>query len=94
MSRRTLRAFWDVHPRAEGPLRTWYALVSKAAWDGPADIRSMFNSADFVADNRVVFNIGGNKFRLVVRVSYEHKRILVKFVGTHAAYDSIDPGIV
>jgi len=94
IARRTLREFWERHPQAEVPLRAWYASVSQAEWAGPADIRASFGSADFVADNRVIFDIGGNKFRLVVRVSYSHGRVLVKFVGTHAAYDRIDPEIV
>ncbi|HEV2187621.1 MAG TPA: type II toxin-antitoxin system HigB family toxin [Stellaceae bacterium] len=88
---RTLKLFWAKHPQAERPLRTWYSLVSQAEWTGPADVRAQFGSADFVADNRVIFDIGGNKFRLVVHVSYDYKAVLVKFVGTHAEYDEIDP---
>lgn len=86
---KALRDFWGKHPQAEGPLKAWYALVSKADWSGPADIRSQFNSADFVTDNRVIFDIGGNKYRLIVRVAYLHKRVLIKFVGTHKEYDKI-----
>ena len=89
IARRTLRLFWEREAQAETPLRTWYALVSQATWTGPADVKAGFGSADFVADNRVIFNIGGNKFRLVVRVSYTYQRVLVKFVGTHAEYDKI-----
>lgn len=88
---RTLRRFWEKHPPAENPLRTWHSTVFQAEWTGPADIRAQFSSADFVADNRVIFNIGGNKYRLLVHVSYEYKAVLVKFVGTHAEYDEIDP---
>ena len=88
---RALRLFWEDHPQAEIPLRTWYGLVSNAVWDGPADVKQQFGaSVDFVADNRVIFDIGGNKFRLVVHVAYRFKRVLVKFVGTHADYDKID----
>jgi mRNA interferase HigB len=88
---RALRLFWTQHPQAERPLRTWYSAVSRAEWARPADVRTQFGSADFVADNRVVFDIGGNKYRLVAHVSYEYKAVLVKFVGTHAEYDEIDP---
>jgi mRNA interferase HigB len=91
---KALRDFWATHPQAEGPLKAWYALVSKAEWAGPADVRAQFNSADFVADNRVIFNIGGNKYRLIVRVAYLHKRVLIKFVGTHNEYDKINPETV
>ena len=88
---RALRLFWEDHPQAEIPLRTWYGLVSNAVWDGPADVKQQFGaSVDFVADNRVIFDIAGNKFRLVVHVAYRFKRVLVKFVGTHADYDKID----
>ncbi|MDT8870338.1 type II toxin-antitoxin system HigB family toxin [Komagataeibacter rhaeticus] len=91
---KTLRAFWEKHPQAEAPLRAWHRVVSKAEWAGTADIREMARSADFVADNRVIFNIGGNKYRLIVRVSYEYKRVLVKFIGTHREYDKINPETV
>jgi mRNA interferase HigB len=68
-----LRAFWEAYPPAEEPLRTWYALVDAAEWTGPADVKAMFGSADFVGDNRVIFNIGGNKYRLIVHVAYAYK---------------------
>jgi mRNA interferase HigB len=67
-------------------------VVKAAAWKGPAEVKKQFgNTVDFVADNRAIFNIGGNKFRLVVHVAYRFKRVLIKFVGTHKEYDSIDP---
>ncbi|MFT8245180.1 type II toxin-antitoxin system HigB family toxin [Roseomonas sp. BN140053] len=94
IAKRTLREFWETHPQAEGPLRAWYALVDKATWTGPADVKAMFRSADFVADNRVIFDIGGNKYRLVVMVAYRFQRVLVKFIGTHAEYDRINPETV
>ena len=91
IARRTLQLFWRKHHQAEMPLRAWYAQVSKAQWGGPADVKAMFGATvDFVADNRLIFDIGGNKYRLVVRASYTYKRVLIKFVGTHAAYDRID----
>ncbi|HEX3954957.1 MAG TPA: type II toxin-antitoxin system HigB family toxin [Stellaceae bacterium] len=89
---RTLKFFWEKQPQAEVPLRTWYAIVSKAIWAGPADVKAQFGaSVDFVSDNRAIFDIGGNKYRLIVRISYEFKAAQVKFVGTHAEYDKIDP---
>jgi mRNA interferase HigB len=88
---RTLRRFWNKHPQAEKPLRFWYVLVTHAEWKGPADVRSLFGSTvDFVADNRLVFDIAGNKYRLVCRVSYRFKSVQIKFVGTHHDYDDID----
>ena len=68
--------------------------MAQAEWVSPADIRSMFGRADFVGDSRVIFDIGGDKFRLVARISYVYGRVLVKFVGTHSEYDNIDPETV
>jgi mRNA interferase HigB len=91
IARRTLRQFWEKYPDAKLPLRTWYARVDKSVWHGPADVKTMFGSnVDFVGDNRIIFDLGGNKFRLIVRVAYAHGRVLVKFVGTHKQYDAIN----
>jgi mRNA interferase HigB len=87
-----LRQFWKKHPRAETPLRTWYAITSRADWNGPADVKEQFGTTvDFVGDNRLIFDIGGNKYRLIVRPAYRFKRVLIKFIGTHEEYDRIDP---
>lgn len=88
---RPLKQFWQAEPQAETPLRTWYAIVSKAEWDSPAAVKAQFGSADFIADNRVIFDIGGNKYRLIARIVYRYKAVQIKFVGTHAQYDKIDP---
>jgi mRNA interferase HigB len=70
VAKSTLREFWEKHPNAETPLRAWYAIVDTAVWAKPADVKAMFGTTvDFVADNRVVFDIGGNKYRLVVHVA-------------------------
>ena len=88
---RTLRLFWGQHPQAEMPIRAWYATASKAAWRSPEDIKRQFGATvDFTSDNRVIFDLSGNKYRLIVHVSYTYKRVLVKFIGTHAEYDKID----
>ena len=95
LSKKTLREFWLVHPQAETPLRAWYDQVDKATWKTPHDVRAMFGSVDFVGDNRAIFNIGGNKYRLIVRILYDpYYRVMVKFVGTHDEYDKIDPETV
>ena len=91
IARRMLRLFWKRHPEAEAPLRTWYSMVSQAHWSGPEDVRRQFGAVDFVADNRVIFDIGGNKYRLIVRIVYRFKAVQIKFIGTHAQYDRIDP---
>lgn len=95
IARRTLKEFWDRHPQAEAPLEAWYAQVKSASWQSPADIKREFGATvDFIADNRVIFDIGGNTYRLIVHVAYRFKRVLVKFVGTHKDYDRIDPETV
>jgi mRNA interferase HigB len=96
LSRRTLREFWKIHPYAERPLSTWYTIVSKAMWANPHDVKEQFgNSVDFVGDSRAIFDIGGNKYRLIVRIVYApYYRVMVKFVGTHEEYDEIDPEAV
>lgn len=92
IARRTLKEFWERHPQAERPIRAWHAVASKARWKGPGDVKRQFGTTvDFVGDNRLIFDLGGNKYRLIVHVSYAFGRVLVKFVGTHADYDRIDP---
>ncbi len=90
ISQKKLRDFWSIQPNAELDLRKWYVFVRKSQWRGPTDIKKCFATASFLRDNRVVVNIGGNNFRLVVKVVYETLRVCVRFVGTHAAYDRID----
>ena len=84
------RAFWDKHPDAETPLRAWYALASRANWETPADIKEAYRNASFTANNRVVFNVKGNDYRLVVSVRYDRGLMYVRFIGTHRQYDKID----
>lgn len=91
VARRTLQAFWRSHPKAKGPLIAWHDHVRAAEWRTPQDVRADFNSVDFVGDNRVIFDIGGNNYRVVARISYRFKQVLVKFVGTHREYDKINP---
>lgn len=87
---RTLRAFWERHPQAETPLKSWYAEACRAHWRTPADIKAIHRSASFIAGNRVVFNIKGNDYRLVVAVRYTSATMFIRFVGTHAEYDRIN----
>ncbi len=95
IAKRTLKLFWARHSHAEAPLCAWYALVSRSEWSGPADVKAQFGaSVDVIGDNRLIFDIGGNKYRLIVHVAYAYKRVLIKFVGTHAEYDRIDPKAV
>ena len=86
----TLRNFWDRHPDAEIPLRSWYANASRGKWRRPADIKTAYRSASFIANNRVVFNIKGNDYRLVAAVHYNRGMMFIRFIGTHREYDRID----
>lgn len=92
IAKRTLRQFWAQrrYADARGPLEAWHDEACAASWKIPQDIRNLYASASFVGSNRAVFNIGGNKYRLVVEVQYQAGIVWVKFVGTHAQYDKID----
>jgi mRNA interferase HigB len=89
ISRRILRDFWEKHPDAAIPLQTWFHDVESVIWNSPADINAVYRNISFLANNRVVFNIEGNHYRLVVIVIYEHKVVCIRFVGTHKEYDRI-----
>ncbi|MEO8203105.1 MAG: type II toxin-antitoxin system HigB family toxin [Betaproteobacteria bacterium] len=86
----TLREFWRLRPPAEVPLRSWYAEASRATWRIPADIKAAHRNASFIAGDRVVFNIKGNDYRLIVAVRYKQQIMYVRFVGTHREYDKVD----
>jgi len=86
----TLRLFWIRHPNAEQPLRAWLDEARQARWKSPQDVKSRYASASFIGRNRVVFNIKGNDYRLVVAVAYRFQAVYIKFVGSHADYDRID----
>lgn len=95
IAKSTLREFWEIYAQAETPLKTWYAIVGKAAWSGSTDVKKMFGAnVDFVSDNRIIFDISGNKYRLIVHIGYPYQRVLVKFVGTHKEYNDINPETV
>lgn len=90
VSRRILREFWEKHPDAALPLQTWFHDVERANWSEPADIKTVYRNASFIANNRIVFNIKGNHYRLVVVVVYQHGMVYIRFVGTHEEYNRID----
>ena len=92
ISRKSLRQFWEQSQYAdsEQSLRAWFREASRADWENPSEIKSAYRSASIVGNNRVVFNIAGNKYRLVVRINYAYRIVYIRFVGTHRQYDSID----
>jgi mRNA interferase HigB len=86
---KTLREFWENHPDARQSLQAWYEDAKHATWQSPSDIKATYRNASIVANNRVVFNIKGNDYRLIVAVNYRFGIAYVRFVGTHSAYDRI-----
>lgn len=89
---RTLKEHWEKSGRedSEQQLKAWYHEAKKAKWKTPNDIKKQYRSASIVGNNRVVFNICGNKYRIVVKVNYESQFIFIRFIGTHQEYDTID----
>jgi len=94
IARSSLRKYWERQPQAEQPLKAWFKAASAADWATPDDVKADYRSASFLEGNRICFNIGGNKFRLVVRVNYSYQVIFIRFVGTHKEYDAIDANTV
>ncbi len=94
ISRRTFREFWERHRKAEAPLRAWFAEAKRARWTRPADVKAMHRSASVIDDRRIVFNVKGTDYRLLVRVTWEteHRRgrIHIRFIGTHDEYNRLN----
>lgn len=90
IARKTLKDFWEKEPAAKSVLEAWYAEARCATWNSPADIKARYSTASILKDGRAVFNIGGNKYRLIVWINYDFFTIYIRFVGTHKQYDEID----
>ena len=89
-----LSDFWRIHPDAESGLRQWIAQCRASSWRSMTDVKEYARSADWVGNSRVVFNVAGNKYRLVVAIHFKTGIVLVKFIGTHADYNKIDVAAV
>jgi mRNA interferase HigB len=96
IAKKTLREFWErpQYRDAEQPLKAWFKTASAADWASPAAVRADYGNASILEHNRVCFNIGGNKYRLVVQINYPYRVVYVRFIGTHAEYDTIDVATV
>ena len=90
IAKSTLREFWEKHVDSEDYLKTWYQTARTANWKSPKDIKKSYASASFLNDNRVVFNIKGNNYRLIVRINFHYQMMWIRFIGTHKEYDRID----
>lgn len=89
-SKKTLRDFWEQHPDSEQYLKTWFETVSDADWKNPHDVKNNFANASILKNNRIVFNVKGNTYKLIAKMNFEKSWVFIRFVGTHADYDRID----
>ncbi|MDQ6844952.1 MAG: type II toxin-antitoxin system HigB family toxin [Bacteroidota bacterium] len=90
IAKSALKSFWEKHPDAEQPLKAWHDEAKKAEWNNFQDIKKQFRSASIVGNDRVVFNIKGNDYRLIVLILFRKGKIFIRFVGTHKEYDKIN----
>lgn len=90
IAKKTLRHFWEAHADCEQQLKSWFQEASNAEWINPNEIKKDYPSASILADNRVVFNIKGNNYRLIVKLNYDYQMVWIRFIGTHAEYDKIN----
>lgn len=94
IARKTLRDFWERYPDSEQSLRAWHANAKQANWETPTDIKADYRNASFVANDRVVFNIKGNRYRLITAIDYQYKVLYIRFIGTHSEYDKVDAATI
>ncbi|WP_020529983.1 type II toxin-antitoxin system HigB family toxin [Flexithrix dorotheae] len=94
IAKRTLREFWEKHPETEQYLKTWYDTASNSDWKTPNDIKNTYANASILKNERVVFNVKGNDYRLIVKFNFEKSWIFIRFIGTHAEYDKIDANTI
>ena len=90
LAKRTLRDFWELNPDSEQQLLVWFREASKAEWNNPNEIKAQYTSASILKNSKVVFNICGNKYRLIVEINFARKWVFIRFIGTHSEYDKID----
>lgn len=89
-----MREFWEIYPDSEQQLLSWYRETLKAEWNSPNEIKQAYASASILKNIRVIFNICGNKYRLVVEINFNRKWLFIRFVGTHKEYDKIDVNVI
>lgn len=90
IAKKVLREFWQIHAETEQSLKSWYQEAEKAEWKNPNEIKKAYPSASILNDNRFVFNIKGNKYRLIVKINFEYSMVWIRFIGTHSEYDKIN----
>jgi mRNA interferase HigB len=90
IAKKTIREFWEAYPDSEQSLKSWYQEVSRVKWKNPHQVKQHFSTASIIGDKRVVFNICGNKYRLIVEIDYTKSWVFVRFIGTHKTYNKVD----
>lgn len=90
IAKSTLREFWEKHNDAEQYLKTWYENAKKSNWKSPTDVKNTYANASILKNGRVVFNIKGNSYRLIVQFNFERQWAFIRFIGTHQEYDKIN----
>jgi len=94
IAKKILRDFWEIHPDSEQKLKIWFKEASKAAWTDPNVVKEQYAKASILKSGRVVFNIGGNKYRLITDINYERQWVSIRFIGTHTDYGKIDANTI
>lgn len=94
IARSTLRLFWEQHPEAEQSLKAWFHDVEQAEWKTPAEVKAAYGNASIIGNNRVVFNIKGNDYRLIVMIRYDIGIVFIRFIGSHEEYDKVDAATI
>lgn len=94
IARKTLIVYWKKHPDTKEPLEAWYKETEYADWTTTDDIKKRYCTASFLTDNRICFNISGNKYRLIVKINYKFHIVYIRFVGTHAEYNKINAEVI
>lgn len=94
IAKRTLREFWVKHADSEQYLKTWYETAKTSNWQTPNDVKETYINASILKDNRIVFNIKGNSYRLIVKFNFERQWAFIRFIRTHAEYDRIDANTI
>ena len=94
VAKKILRDFWERHEDCEQQLKSWFREVQKSEWENPNQIKEEYPSASILNNNRIVFNIKGNNYRLIVKISFEYQMVWIRFVGTHEEYDKINANTI
>ncbi len=89
ISRKRLSDFWEIYPDAEKPLRVWYTFADTSSWNNPNEVKAIYPSMSILGNDRYCFDIGGNKYRLIVKIDFEKYRVYIRFIGTHKQYDRL-----